>query len=129
MALATQADVVEWLGRPLGPSEQPRVAGLLARADAVVMGYLGCAEEPAPVPAAVTSTVAGIVGRALTQASVAGIEQLGVDDGSVRFNANASSGDVWLSSTDRLALRRFRCGGGLTSVQLVGDRYKVTQEP
>lgn len=89
------------------------------------MGYLGCAEEPAPVPAAVSSTVAGIVGRVLNQAGMAGIEQVGIDDGSVRFNANASSGDVWLSSMDKLALRRYRCGGGLVSVQLVGDRYKI----
>lgn len=125
MVLATQADVTDWLGRDLSPSEAGRVAGLLARAEAIAMGYLGCAEEPAPVPAAVSSTVAGIVGRVLNQAGMAGIEQVGIDDGSVRFNANASSGDVWLSSMDKLALRRYRCGGGLVSVQLVGDRYKI----
>ena len=125
MVLATQADVTDWLGRDLSPSEAGRVAGLLARAEAIAMGDFGCAEEPAPVPAAVSSTVAGIVGRVLNQAGMAGIEQVGIDDGSVRFNANASSGDVWLSSMDKLALRRYRCGGGLVSVQLVGDRYKI----
>lgn len=128
MALATQVEVVAWLGRPLTPSEAGRVEALLARADAIVMGYLGCAEEPDPVPPAISSTVGEIVGRTLTQGAAAGIDQLAIDDGSVRFNANASSGGVWLSAMDKLALRRYRCGGGLVSVQLVGERYKITPD-
>lgn len=128
MALAAQVDVEKWLGRPLTASEAGRVESQLVRAEALVMGFLRCAEEPNPVPDAVQVTVAEIVGRSLAQSGAAGIADMGIDDGRVRFTADASSGGVWLSATDKLALRRYRCGGGLTSVQLVGDRYKITPE-
>lgn len=128
MALATQVDVEEWLGRSLSASEQARAAALLARAEALVLGYLRCAEEPTPAPDAVRVTVSEIVGRSLAQHGAAGIADMGIDDGRVRFTEGASSGGVWLSAMDKLALRRFRCGGGMTSVQFVGERYKIAPE-
>lgn len=125
MALATQADVQDDLGRDLTATEASRVAALLARADAVVLGYLGCAEEPDPVPAALTASVAAIVARALSAAAPIGAQSVRVDDASVSYYAGAESGGLWLTPTDKLALRPYRCGGGLTSVQLVGERYTI----
>lgn len=128
MALATQEMVEAWIGRQLSPSEEGRVEVLLARADALVMGYLGCAEAPTPVPTDVSATVAEMVGRLLSTASRAGLDQLSIDDATAHFTADASSGGVWLSKADKLALRRHRCGGGMTSVQFVGERYKIAPE-
>ena len=128
MALATQGDVEAMLGRDLTTAEASRVVGLLARADALVMGWLGCPAEPAPLPPAITSVVADMVARVLGSTATVGVEQVSVDSTSVRYSQSASSGAVWLTDSDRLALRRFRCGGGLTSVQLVSDRYKIVED-
>lgn len=127
MALATQEDVETDLGRTLTEAEASRVAGLLARADALVSGYLGCSSEPDPVPAGLTATVAAIVSRALTSANSVGVQSVRADDGSVTYFGDAANGGVWLTKMDKVALRPFRCGGGLSSVQLVGERYSITE--
>lgn len=122
MALATVDDVQIRMGRPLTVAEVGRASGLLAAVDALVVGYLGCSEAtPNPVPDGLASTVAGIVARGMA-ASPVGVESVSVDDASVRYMADASSGGVWLSRMDRVALRPYRCGGGLTTVRLVGER-------
>ena len=126
MALASQADVEAVLGRSLTEAEVSRVGALLRRADALVMGWLGCAAEPSPMPPVLVDTSAELVARALTSSISSGVEQVSVDDASVRYMADASSGGVWLSNVDKLVLRPYRCGGGVSSAQLVGDRYSIT---
>lgn len=131
MALATQADVEARLGRALSGSEASKATSLLDDASALVVGYCRQDFEPAPYPTAVVGVVARIVVRTLSQGDIApGVESTTEAAGpfSRGFKyAGGSSGEVWLSATDKLMLRTFRLGGGLTSVQLVGDRYDITE--
>jgi len=129
MPLATQADVESWLGRDLTTAEEGRVDALLARAESLVLSYLGCDPAPDPVPDAVKWTVAEMVGRLFVSTATPGVQQVSADDASVLFTQEASSGSPWLSKADRAALRPFRCSGGLVSVQLVGSRYNIVQGP
>lgn len=129
MAMATQVDVEAWLGRPLTTAEASRVDALLARADALITGHLGCPELPDPLPDVLRWTAAEMAARLFVSAGTAGVQQVSADDASVMFTADASSGSPWLSRADKLALRPYRCGGGLTSVQFVSDRYNVTETP
>ena len=126
MALATQADVEAVLGRVLAEAESGRVEALLRRADALILGWLGMTAEPAPIPPVLTDTSADMVARVFTASVTAGVASVGVDDASIRYTADASSGGVWLSNSDKIALRPYRVGGGLRSVQMVGDRYSIT---
>lgn len=128
MALAQVEDVVTWLGRELTPAENGRSVALLARAEALVLSHLGCDPAPDPVPEAVRWTVAEMVARVFQSSALTGVQQVSADDGSVMFTTDASSGSVWLSKADKMALRPHRCGGGLMSVQLVGDRYRITED-
>ena len=73
-------------------------------------------------------TAAEMVGRLFATSALAGVQQVSADDGSVMFTTDASTGSPWLSKADRMALRPYRCGGGLTSVQFVSERYKITPE-
>lgn len=125
MALADLIDVENHLGRDLTDAEHDRAAVLLVRAEAVVMGFLGCVTEPDPVPAGLTSTVAAITARAFASGAPVGAQSVSVDDGSVSYYPDAASGGIWLTKVDKMALRPFRCGGGLTSVRLVGERYTI----
>lgn len=127
MALATQANVEAWLGRTLSASEAARVESLLARSEALVMGWLGCIAAPEPVPA-ISSTVAEMVGRVLLSAGRFGVAQASTDGTALSFTSDSTSGSPWLSKTDKMALRPYRCGGGLSSIQLVGESYRVTPE-
>lgn len=126
MALATQADVEARLGRALSEAEAARLPSLLDDATAVVVGYAGTDFEPSPYPAAVAGVVAKMVARVLAAGDVAFVDQQNAGPFGVRFNANASSGDVYFTKADRLALRPYRVGGGLSSIGLVGDRYTIT---
>jgi hypothetical protein len=126
MALATQADVEERLGRALSDAEAARVPSLLDDATAVVVGYAGMDFEPSPYPAAVVGVTAKMVARVLAAGDVTFADQQSTGPFSIKFNANASSGDVYFTKADRLALRPYRVGGGLSSIGLVGDRYSIT---
>lgn len=126
MALAILADVEAWLGRSLTVKESSRGDALLARAEALVLGFLNCPTVPDPVPDAVRGTIAEMVGRLFESAGQSGVQQVSVDDGAMMFTSDASSGSPWLSKADKLALRPYRCGGGLSSVLMVSDRYEVT---
>jgi hypothetical protein len=131
MALATQADVEAALGRVLSASEVERVEFLLARSSGLVIGYTGQDFEPAPYPEAVTSVAASVVARLFQQGEIpVGLES--TTEGAGPFSrgykyGGGSSGEVWLSAADKLILRPYRRGSGLTSVQLVGERYKITE--
>lgn len=132
MALATQEDVEARLGRDLDASEELRAPSLLDDASALVIGYCRQDFEPAPYPTSVAGVVARMVARALSQGSITpGLESATENAGpfSRGFKyGGGSSGDVWLSATDKTMLRGYRLGGGLTSVQLVGERYNITPE-
>lgn len=126
MALATQADVEARLGRDLTDAEAAGIADRLDDASAVVVGYAGRSFEPAPYPSAVVGVVAKMVARSLTAAdSVGFVTQQNAGPFSVSYNGAAATGDVWLTAADKLALRPHRRGGGLSSVQLVGERYEI----
>lgn len=132
MALATQADVEARLGRELAESEASKATSLLDDASALVVGYCRQDFEPAPYPTAVSGVVARIVIRTLGQGEIApGVES--TTEGAGPFSrgfkyAGGSSGEVFLTATDKMMLRAYRLGGGLTSVQLIGDRYDITPE-
>ena len=130
MALATQADVEARLGRDLTEAEAARLPSLLGDASVLVAGYLGREYAPELYPAPVAGVVARMVARVLAQGAVTpGLESTTEAAGpfSRGFKyGGGSSGDVYLSATDKTMLRPYRLGGGLSSVQLVGDRYDVT---
>lgn len=126
-ALAQVSDVEARLGRPLDESETARAAAILDDASATVIGYCGQDFEPAPYPSPVVGVVAKMAARALLAAQNAGglVQQQMAGSFMVQYSSASTSGDVWLTAADKLALRPHRLGGGLTSVQLVGERYEI----
>lgn len=127
MALATTGDVEARLGRALEPSEAERAVAILDDASATVIGYCNQDFSAAPYPAAVTGVVAKMAARTLLAAANSGgfVQQQMAGSFMVQYSSGAASGDVWLTASDKLALRPYRLGGGLTSVQLVGERYEI----
>lgn len=126
MALATQADVEADLGRVLSVSEAPRVASLLTKASAIVSGYTR-ASFVEPYPEAVVAVAAGMVARIFETSSLANVEQQNAGPFGVRYATGSTSSSPWLTKGDKLALRPYRVGGGLGSVQAVGTRYEITE--
>lgn len=127
----SQPDVEARLGRPLTTEETTRLPALISDAAAEVEGY--CRQEfgvpeGTPVPAAVVGVVAKMVARQLiaNNETIGGafVDQQVTGPFTVHINANASSGDAWLTAADKLALRKYRIGGGLTSTGLVSERYR-----
>ena len=131
MALATQADVEGRLGRDLSEAEAVRLPSLLSDASAVVIGYCRQDFEPAPYPDAVVGVVAKMAARSLGRSGTAGggfAEQQNAGPFAVRYSSASSEADVWLTAADKMALRPHRRGGGILGVQLVGERYAVTDD-
>lgn len=130
MALATQEDVEARLARALTEADLARLPSLLDDASALVIGYCRQDFEPEPYPTPVAGVVARMVVRLLAQGDVTpGLES--TTEGAGPFSrgfkyGGGSSGDAYLSATDKTMLRPYRLGGGLSSVQLVGDRYEIT---
>jgi hypothetical protein len=131
VALAEAEDVEAALGRDLTESETAQAPTLLDEASDLVIGYLGCDptdEEADPtVPAAVTRVVARMVARVFSQSSeAAGSEATTSTAGpfsqTVRFAAGSTSGAPWLTVTDKVILRPYRCGGGMRTVSLSSDQ-------
>lgn len=128
MALAEDTDVVTTLGRDLTEAEAARVDALLDEASDLVIGFKGNDYEPAPYPDRVVRVVAGMVARVFTRGASAGefTDQQTAGPFSVRFSADSSAGGVWLTRADKIKLRG--AVGGLTSTQLVGDRYEIDDD-
>lgn len=126
MAYASQPDVESRLGRSLTSAEETRLDGLIGDASAVVDGY--CGQTFTTVPTAVKGVVAKMAARSLGRVASGGefVDQDTRGPFSLHYSAAASSGDVWLSAADKLALRSSRRGGGMTLVQAVGDRYDIS---
>lgn len=131
MALATKEDVEARLRRNLTADEDLSIEADLEDASAEVIGYCRQDFEPPPYPTAVVGVVAKMVARSYARsAGSAGsfAEQQTAGPFAVRFSADTSVGDTWLTKGDKLALRPFRKGGGLTAVQFVGERYEITED-
>ena len=131
MALATQADVEARLRRSLTTAEELSIEADLDDASAAVIGYCRQDFEPAPYPTAVVGVVAKMVARSYTRTdSSAGgfVEQQNAGPFGVRYSSASSVGDMWLTAGDKLALRPYRIGGGLVSVQAIGERYEITED-
>jgi len=126
MSYATDSDVVLRLGRNLTTAESQRVDVLLDDASAVVDGY--CGRTFTTAPTAVVGVVAKMVARSFGRAASGGefVDQETAGPFTTHFAAAVSGGDVWLSAADKLALRSARRGGGLSSVQFVGERYDIS---
>lgn len=131
MALAETADVATALGRTLTTSETAQAPSLLEEASDLVVGHLGCDptdEEADPtVPAAVTRVVARMVARVFSQptevvGSEGTTETVGPFSRTTRYGAGTTSGNPWLAGTDKVALRPYRCGGGMREVSLASDQ-------
>ena len=128
MTLATQADVEAVLGRSLTDAETARAESALVRASALVLGYTR-AEFDCPAPDAVIAVVADMAARVLTTSAAVppGVEQHTQGPFTVRYASSASSGGPWLTAAEKIMLRPYRAGGGLTSVQMVGERYEIDE--
>ena len=130
MPLATEEDVEARLRRDLTEAESLSIEADLEDASAEVIGYCG-RDFADSVPPAVKGVVAKMVARSYARTSSGPgpfVEQQTTGPFGVRYSAGSSVGDMWLTAGDKLALRPYRIGGGLTSVQLVGERYAITDE-
>lgn len=116
MVLASSADVVARLGRPLTADETARVTGLLEEASVMVEGWLQCV--PDPVPDAVKIVVSRMVARVLATAGagpgpgVTGMQgAMGPFQMNRTYSPDATSGGVWLTRQDKTMLRPYGCRG------------------
>lgn len=114
MVLASSADVVARLGRPLTTDETARVDGLLEEASVLVEGWMRCV--PDPVPAAVKIVVSRMVARVFATAAgdadpgVSGMQAtMGPFTVNRSFSSDATSGGVWLTRQDKTMLRPYGC--------------------
>jgi hypothetical protein len=126
VAYATTTDVEDALGRSLTETEEAQVTGWLDDAGYLIDGWTRTASTTDTEARYLRVSVRMVV-RALGAAAQAGVEsgteQVGPFARSLRYTADASSGDVWLSAGDKLILGDARLGSGMTSVQLGTDRY------
>lgn len=124
MALADKASVEARLGRELTDAEELGIDARLEDATAVVNGYCGrdLEFELTPVPAAVSGVVAKMVARTLQRGETGFIEQQNAGPFGVRYPVATSSGDVWLTAADKLALRPWR--RGMSSIDLSSARFE-----
>lgn len=142
VALATDADVVARLGRPLSTDEEGRVLGLIDEASVIVTAHLGCDVDAlwpttGDVPQGVRVVVSRMVARVLAQAEVPGATSgatssttgVGPFSRTHQWDAGTTSGAPWLGATDKLSLRPYRCGGGMVAVSLGSDATGRHRDP
>ena len=117
MVLASSADVVVRLGRPLTTDETARVTGLLEEASVMASEWMRCV--PDPVPDSVKIVVSRMVARVFTTAAAGGPEPgvsqvqatMGLFGVTRGFSPDATSGGVWLTRQDKSMLRPYGCRG------------------
>lgn len=132
MAFAEAADVVKALRRELTATEEDYVDDVIAEASDLIIGYLGCdpTDDTAtpPVPEAVTRVTARMVARVFQQddGRAVGTSQTQQTAGpfmqGLSFTPGSTSGSPWFAGTDKIVLRPYRCGGGMTSVAFKSER-------
>lgn len=132
MAFAEETDVVKALRRELTSGEQEYVTDVIAEAQDLIVGYLGCDptdedNDPA-VPAAVTRVTARMVARVFKQDDGRPVGSTQRQQGAGPYTSNltyvpgSTSGSPWLASSDKVILRPYRCGGGMRSVAFKSER-------
>lgn len=111
-----QVETSPALERELDSSELGNLPGRAQRAAELVEGYLGVEYDPTdlehPIPAVVTSVVADVTAR-LYAAQDSNVPQfvdsktqsMGPLGATVRFNADATSRQPWLTKADKTRLR------------------------
>lgn len=132
MAFAVEADVVKALRRALTTDEQTYVDDVIAEAEDLILGYLGCnptdATATPTVPAPVTRIAARMVVRVFKQddgraiGSTQGQQSAGPFSEGVSYTAGSTTGSPWLAATDKVTLRPYRCGGGMRSYMFGSER-------
>lgn len=134
MAFSDADDVANALRRALTANETTYVSAVIAEADALILGYLGCdptdADATPTVPVAVTLVSARMVARVFQQdGQQVGTQQQTAGPFSTSYVAGATSGSPWLAASDKLTLRPHRCGGGMRSVLMGSERgYDTTDD-
>lgn len=128
MDLATQADVEKQLGRSLTDDELLLLPGRLAKASAIVEGYIGVVyADGDTVPSTVTIVVASMVARLYESAGTgvlpgqtSDMRMAGPHQWQRSFSGEANSVEPWLSKADKIALQGV--GNGAVSMQLGSER-------
>lgn len=115
----TQADVEKALERELVDDEPDLLPGRSEKASDLVEGYIGVTYTVPPdvVPGVVTRVTASVVAR-MFRASDSKVptfqdtasQAMGPFNVNTRFNADATSGDPWLTKKDKLALKPMYSG-------------------
>ncbi|MFC4124932.1 hypothetical protein [Nocardia rhizosphaerae] len=126
MALATQEDVEDVLGRDLTSDEESRVDGQLEAASDLVVGHLYPCPIPDPVPGAITRVTAEMVADLITRKAAPvpeGATSLGAGVYNVGLDVGATTNGPWLTAKLKTRLLPYRCGNGMASVALTSDRY------
>lgn len=129
VAFCTKGDVEKRLSRELTSDEEEWLAGKIEEAQALVVGYLGCGEEPyeavEDVPGAVRIVTSRMVARVYQEAATItsdtyGTTQVGQTAGpfsqQVSFAPGSRLGSPWMTNADRESLSPYRCGGKAFSV-------------
>ena len=128
MTALTEKQAVEArLGRVLTAAESARVEALLEDASAIVVGYCRSAFADA-VPGPVAGVVAKMVARVIGASQASGglpVQQQTAGPFSVAFPTAVTSGDMWLTNADKLALKPHRMS--MVSVPLHGVRTAVEE--
>lgn len=132
--LASKADVVQRLGRPLTPLELKKIEGLLEEASVLATPELGCFPFTADTPKLARETTAIVVSRMVARvlerqaANTLGAEQITESAGQVQrvLNFGSGSGQVsggpWLAATDKTTLKGVCGEPGLQSIAITTGR-------
>ena len=120
-ALCTADDVSNRLRRALTTAEVEYAPAMIEEAQALVLGYLGCGEDPyeelADVPDAVRIVTSRMVARVIEQGQTepgeVGAVQVGNTAGpfgkQITFAPGARLGSPWLAKADKESLDPYRC--------------------
>lgn len=133
--LAESGDVVRALRRALSATETTYAPDAIAEASDLVLAHLGRATSyvtdwptDADVPGAVTRVVARMVARVFQQDDGRAIgasqdqKMAGPFQHGVSFTPASTTGAPWLAASDKITLRPYRAGGGMTSVAFASER-------
>lgn len=123
--LCTEEDVEARLRRELTDDEVEYVDAMIAEAQALIEGYLGCPPDVYPtlndVPSGLRIVASRMVARTIEQASQGasgapiGVQQVSQTAGPFvqqqSYVQGANTGSPWIGASDRTALRPYRCRG------------------